>query len=397
MRGDGLPGAGTSAGAASLEDFLSTLPALGSPATPASPEGPFLSFLVTTTGRTPEGLDETLLSLTAQSDTDFEVLVLADADAVDEVRALLAEHPPTLRERTVVVPASGSLADVVNAGLAEARGAYVTLADDLTWFGHWVETARAAVERSPGRCVRGIVLAQQVTTVHVGGSPGTRATSSPTGAGAAPFSLAQHVVRPLAPACGVAIPRTVITDLGVVLDASYGTAAVRRHLVRAVELAGVIDTGEVVALQRRHEDVADETDDDLALLVEAIDAHPWLSPLGAASAAIAATVVDSDALARAEQALAHHTELVAMKDTHIANLEHMLRERDAELQRTHEKLAKRTEQVERLRAKRAQPAQRPESAGSADGGVRAAQAKEADGADGADEASGRRRWFKGQS
>ena len=278
MRGDGLPGAGTSAGAASLEDFLSTLPALGSPATPASPEGPFLSFLVTTTGRTPEGLDETLLSLTAQSDTDFEVLVLADADAVDEVRALLAEHPPTLRERTVVVAASGSLADVVNAGLAEARGAYVTLADDLTWFGHWVETARAAVERSPGRCVRGIVLAQQVTTVHVGGSPGTRATSSPTGAGAAPFSLAQHVVRPLAPACGVAIPRTVITDLGVVLDASYGTAAVRRHLVRAVELAGVIDTGEVVALQRRHEDVADETDDDLALLVEAIDAHPWLSP-----------------------------------------------------------------------------------------------------------------------
>ena len=52
-----------------------------------------------------------------------------------------------------------------------------------------------------------------------------------------------------------------------------------------------------MALQRRHEEVADETDDDLALLVEAIETHAWLSPLGAASAAIAATVVDSDALA----------------------------------------------------------------------------------------------------
>ena len=393
MTGHGLPGASTSAGAASLEDFLSTLSAPDSAATAAPSEGPFLSFLVTTTGRRTEDLDETLLSLTAQSDTDFEVLVLTEDDAVDDVRALLAEHPPTLRDRTVVVAASGSLADVLNAGLAAASGAYVALADHLTWFGHWVETARAAAERSPGRCVRGIVLAQQVTTVHVGGSPGTRATSAPTGVGAAPFSLAQHVVRPLAPACGVAIPRTVISDLGVVLDASYGTAAVRRHLVRAVELAGVVDIGEVVALQRRHEEVADETDDDLALLVEAIDAHPWLSPLGAASAAIAATVVDSDALARAEQALAHHTELVAMKDTHIANLERMLRDREAELERTHEKLAKRTEQVERLRAKRAQQSQRSESAEPADRDVPAAQADEADAASGA---SGRRRWFKGQ-
>ena len=84
-----------------------------------------------------------------------------------------------------------------------------------------------------------------------------------------------------------------------------------------------------------------------------------------------------------------------MKDTHIANLEHMLGERDAEIPAdAPEKLAKRIEQVERLRAKRAQPAQRPESAGSADGDVRPAQAEGADEADGP---SGRRRWFKGQS
>jgi hypothetical protein len=350
-----------------------------------------VSFLVTMSGHTPEGIDETLLSLTAQSDTDFEVILLADADDVDGVRALLAEHPPTLRERTVVVAAPGTHAEALNAGLATARGDYVAVADDLTWFGHWVETARAAAERFPGRCVRGIVMTQDVTTVHVGGNPGTRATSAPTRVGSTAFSLAQHVVRPLAPVGGVAIPRSVVTDLGVVLDASFGTAAVRRHLVRSVELAGVVDTGEVVALHRRGAGSEGETDDDLALMVEDIDAHPWLSPLGAASAAIAATVVDADALARAEKALAHHTELVAMKDAHIANLEHMLRERDAEIERTQAKLAKRVEQVERLKAKRGQgsPSDKP---GRPDESAQPAGSVER-----ADETAGRGRWFKGRS
>ena len=341
------------AATAHLGDFLSTLPDADHHVTPGATGGPFLSFLLTTSGRAPESVDETLLSLTAQSDTDFEVLVMADADDVDDVRAMLAEHPPTLRERAVVVAASGHRADVLNAGLAAARGTYVALADDVTWFGHWVETARASAERSPGRCVRGIVVTQPVATVHVGGHPGTRATSAPSG-GARPFSLAQHVVRPLAPTSGVAIPRAVVTDLGLVLDASFGSVAVRRHLVRAVELAGVVDTGEVVALHRRHEQDPGEADDDLALLVEAIDAHPWLAPSGAASAAVAAGVVEAErahARALAQEALAHHVELVALKDTHIANLEHVVGEREAELERLRDQLAARVTQVERLRAK----------------------------------------------
>jgi hypothetical protein len=320
------------------------------PETTAEPAGaeprPFISFLLRTSGEHPESLDETLLSLASQTVTDFEVIVLGDAD--DEVLAdldrQLAEHPPTLRERIVLLPARGSTAQVLNAGLAAARGSYVALSDDLTWFGHWIESAVEAARAFPGRCVRGLVLEQEVTSVDVGGAAGVRAVGAPRRAGDAAFSLREHVVAPRASTYGVAFPRSLFEHLGVGFDERLGTAAVRRHLLRAIELAGVAETLEVVAVHqlRGAASSREESEEDLRLLVDEIDATPWLSPVGSATQAVLAAEVPEDG--------PDAEELLRLKDDHIANLEGMLEERDARITRLQQKLEQRAARLEKLRA-----------------------------------------------
>lgn len=321
------------------------------PGTAEEPAGdgprPFISFLMRTSGEHRESLDEALLSLAAQTVTDFEVLVLADAagKALADLERQLAEHPPSLRDRLRLLPVSGSTADSLNAGLAAARGTYVALSDDVTWFGHWVETAVEAARTFPGRCVRGLVLEQGVTTVEVGGADGVRAVAAPRRAGGAAFSLREHVTAPLASTYGVAFPRSLSEHLGVRFDERFGTAAVRRHLLRAIELAGVVETDEVVAVHQHPEDAtgANESEEDLRLLIDEINVNPWLAPVGSATRAMRAVPLEDEVdVSIAEQ--------VRLKDDHIANLERLLEERDARITRLQDKVKQRTARLEKLRA-----------------------------------------------
>jgi hypothetical protein len=323
-------------------------PAAQPAAEPDSEEAtPFISFLLPTSGERRESLDEALLSLAAQTVTDFEVVVLADAtgEVLADLEKALAEHPPTLRDRVRLLPVSGSTAEALNAGLAAARGTYVALSDDVTWFGHWVETAVDAARTFPGRCVRGLVLEQGVTTVEVGGAAGVRAVAAPRRAGGAAFSLREHVTAPLASTYGVAFPRSLSEHLGVRFDERFGTAAVRRHLLRAIELAGVVETDEVVAVHQHPEDTtgSNESEEDLRLLIDEINVNPWLAPVGSATRAVRSVPLEDDGdVSIAEQ--------VRLKDDHIANLERLLEERDARIGRLQVKLRQRTARLEKLRA-----------------------------------------------
>lgn len=315
---------------------------------------PFMSFLIPTSGGGTASLDECLLSLAAQTDTDFEAIVLTDllGDELAAIRRLLTEHPATLRDRIALVEASGTTADVLNAGLVAARGTYVSLSGDVTWLGHWVEEARAKVRDFPGRCVRGPVLEQEVALVHVGGAVGLRATGGPTLAGGPTFSVAEHLTAPRASTYGHAFPRSLFSDLGLAFDDAHGTVAVRRHLLRAVELAGVVEVDDIVAIHQVH-DAAElrETEDDLATLAEAVSAQPFLLPSGWVAGTLVGHRQLSAALdtARAEVDRLRH--LATLKDDHITNLDRILGERDQRLTRVQDKLTKREEQVAKLRAR----------------------------------------------
>ena len=89
-------------------------------------DAPRVSVLLRTKDR-PGFLSEALASLRGQTFTDFETIVVNDGG---EVPSALLESPPGRALRVVVPPPPGGRTRAVNAGLAAARGTYVSYLDD---------------------------------------------------------------------------------------------------------------------------------------------------------------------------------------------------------------------------------------------------------------------------
>ncbi len=89
-------------------------------------DAPRVSVLLRTKDR-PGLLSEALASLRGQTFTDFETVVVNDGG---EIPAALLESPPGRALRVIVPPAPGGRTRALNAGLAAARGTYLTYLDD---------------------------------------------------------------------------------------------------------------------------------------------------------------------------------------------------------------------------------------------------------------------------
>lgn len=89
-------------------------------------DAPRVSVLLRTKDR-PGFLSEALASLRGQTFTAFETVLVNDGG---EIPAALLESPPGRSLRVIVPPAPGGRTRAVNAGLAAARGTYVTYLDD---------------------------------------------------------------------------------------------------------------------------------------------------------------------------------------------------------------------------------------------------------------------------
>jgi len=89
-------------------------------------DAPRVSVLLRTKDR-PGFLSEALASLRGQTFADFETVVVNDGG---EIPAALLESPPGRALRVIVPPAPGGRTRALNAGLAAARGTYLTYLDD---------------------------------------------------------------------------------------------------------------------------------------------------------------------------------------------------------------------------------------------------------------------------
>jgi hypothetical protein len=218
------------------------------------PPSRFLSVLVRTQGRRPDALADVLLCLAAQSDDDFELLLLAhdvlptDRVALDQALAAL---PAGLRARTKLVEVTGGgRARPLAVGVAEARGEYIAvLDDDDLVLGDWVAAFHAAATSASGSIVRSLTMEQDVELVT--GNPGFRSVSWPTPRWEREFSLLSHVVDNHSPIHSYALPRAVFHELGLAFDETLPVLEDWDLLVRAASLVGVRDTGQVTAIYRR--------------------------------------------------------------------------------------------------------------------------------------------------
>jgi SAM-dependent methyltransferase len=256
--------------------------------------------------------------LAAQTDDDFEVVVMGDAGDLPERLAV----PVTVIDAPD--PATG---DWRNAAVAAATARYVAFVEDTSRLAPaYVATVRQAAAALPSRVVQSGVAAAPATALakrrgdafdavaadhdQLALEPLDLATTVPFG----PLVLAAH-----------AVPREACASDGLRFGPGDADAAASLFLMRAVEMCGIVRSGACVTI------VDDARVRDLAKDVDFVSADlgrvPMVLPEGAGPQLLAMrTAITALALQRDEQT----ARIEALADQ-VTSLSGLVRLRDAEL------------------------------------------------------------------
>ena len=220
---------------------------------------PFLSIVLVGVDVSPRLLNDALVALDAQSDDDFEVIVVAPDPTTggSSIETMLRRFSAGLASRTRVVAAPNASGDAtprlaaIRTGAALARGRYLSFlnATDVP-FGHYVETLSRLARTSPRGVLRARAVRQPLRLVTWrDAEPGFEPAAGAASASSAHFSVLVHLVAPATPPGSYALRRDFASDLGVDEDVDEDEA-----LVEAALLAGVIeDPDDVIVLLRTFE------------------------------------------------------------------------------------------------------------------------------------------------
>ena len=217
---------------------------------------PFLTVITRTQGKRPEMLRETLLSMAAQTDEDFELLLIGhklDKSQKALIDRLLWELPSTLRSKLRFFPLDyGTRTTPLNFGFAHARGEYAAiLDDDDIVMDNWVESFHACAEREPGRILHAYVLAQKWMTVDTDiGVAALRACAKPELPYCRDFNPIREIESNVCPPVGLAFPTFFFHKLGIIFDESLTTTEDWDFLMRTSFLAGVSEIREPTGVYR---------------------------------------------------------------------------------------------------------------------------------------------------
>lgn len=208
-------------------------------------EAPFLSVLVRTTGSRPEKLRDLLLCLSAQTDEDFELLLLAhgvEGPGLAGLEEQVEQLTEGLRARTrlVPLPPGGGRSRPLNAGVEQARGQWLcAVDDDDVVLSSYVTEFHRLARTAPGRVLRTVVVEQDMhedrwpdRVGHAAGGPFRYAY--PPG-----YDPVDSLRDNSTPFCGLALPAALFRDLGVRFDESLPVLEDWDVQLRAVQLCGI--------------------------------------------------------------------------------------------------------------------------------------------------------------
>lgn len=232
------------------------MPSIASNATAL--KSPFLSVVIRTQGKRIECLKEALLCLTAQSEQDFEVVLVQHGPKVSKaVQDVINLQPETLKNKIrVLAVLGGKRAVPLNAGVRAAQGSYVAFYDDDDLlFANWVEEFKKQSNVTPENVLRSQVatLKVQVATWSPINVTGLRTSGWPQAEYAKSFSHVDHLLVNHSPFMGLAFPRTLFTELGLSFDESLTVCEDWDFLLRASSILPVSDVNSLTALYRRWE------------------------------------------------------------------------------------------------------------------------------------------------
>lgn len=216
---------------------------------------PFLTVLLRTQGRRIEPLKDALLCLAAQTDQDFEIIVLEHdpfpGDAT-EVRAVIERLPSSLREKLRLVEVvGGTRAKPLNVGVELANGRYVAVYDDDDLlFANWVEEFRSRADDK--HLLRAIVANQSVAPeLWPQDHDGFRTMSWPRPEYPDHFDLLQHLLVNYSPFMSWAFPRSLFFTYGLRFDEELEVCEDWDVILRGSLLCGVVDVPVLTSIYRR--------------------------------------------------------------------------------------------------------------------------------------------------
>lgn len=223
-------------------------------------EKPFLSVIVRTRGNRDIGLREALLCLRAQTNQDFEILLIAhkaDKEGKECVSRVVEEQPETFREKIRYVELDrGTRTTPINVGFANARGRYVAIFDDDDLlFDNWVEKFYEAAKINDGKILHAYVLAQRwkVFENSISGENDTKkymAVEAPTTQFCQKFNLLTQLTVNKCPLMSLAFPAYLFHELGMVFNEELDVTEDWEYFMRVVTITGIADIEEPTSIYR---------------------------------------------------------------------------------------------------------------------------------------------------
>lgn len=224
---------------------------------PSASRSPFLTVLLRTQGQRLEPLRDALLSLAAQTDRDFNVVVIGHDVAPSEaslVRTVIEDYAAILPSPAeFVLVEGGTRSRPLNTGFALATGSYICVVDDDDLvFANWVEEFHKTAAGSPSQLLRAQTATQQITTeVWHSGEQGFRTLSWPLAEYAPNFNQLDHLSANRSPFMSVAFPRELFADFGVQADEQLDVCEDWDLILRGSFLLGVVDVPALTAIYHR--------------------------------------------------------------------------------------------------------------------------------------------------
>ena len=214
-------------------------------------ERPFLTVVTRTQGKRMDMLREMLLSLAAQTDQDFELLLVGHKISEQqrtELETLLAEFPESLRAHVRYLPVDhGTRTTPLNVAFAHAHGDYIAvLDDDDIVFENWVSAFHHAAETGSGTLLHAYVVTQKwEMTDH-----GILAVAAPGSECCRDFRPVNQLEYNMCPLMGIAFPAVYFQHWGLIFDEALTTTEDWDYVMRLAAFAGVTDIPETTAIYR---------------------------------------------------------------------------------------------------------------------------------------------------
>lgn len=207
---------------------------------------PFLSIITRTQGKRPDMLTETLLCLTGQRDTDFELIVIGhnlDEDQYKTVHSIIDELPDWMKNQTRYLSVKGGTRTTpLNKGFEAAKGKYIAiLDDDDIVFDNWITKFKESALQNPGKIIHSYAIYQDWETVSAEYPNTPIAVNTPSGIFCKDYIFDKELVINVCPPVGLAFPSYAFKHLNIRFDEDLTTNEDWDFLTRTAFITGIVN------------------------------------------------------------------------------------------------------------------------------------------------------------